>query len=83
MNGDFLALLPKDPFSQVTTQAAPHLTPVQATQWDYILVQGKEKKIELDLRNLFDPNLIRDSLVIMSKAETVEDLLQLKFAKLV
>jgi len=56
---------------------------VQATQWDYILVQGKDKKIELDLRNLFDPNLIRDSLVIMSKAESVEDLLQLTFAKIV
>jgi Pup amidohydrolase len=56
---------------------------VQATQWDYILVQGKEKKIELDLRNLFDANLVRQSLKIIGAARSVEDLLQLKFAKLV
>jgi proteasome accessory factor A len=56
---------------------------VQATQWDYILVQGKEKKIELDLRNLFDANLIRQSLKVINEAKCIEDLLQLKFAKLV
>jgi proteasome accessory factor A len=56
---------------------------VQATQWDYILVQGKDKKIELDLRNLFDPNLVRQSLQIINRAKSVEDLLELKFAKLV
>lgn len=56
---------------------------VQATQWDYILVQGKDKKIELDLRNLFDPNLVRQSLKIINRAKSVEELLELKFAKIV
>jgi proteasome accessory factor A len=56
---------------------------VQATQWDYILVQGAHKKIELDLRNLFDANLVRQSLKVISSAQCVEDLAQLKFAKIV
>jgi len=56
---------------------------VQATQWDYILLKGGGKKIELDLRNLFDPALVKQSLKIISAAQTVEDLAQLKFAKIV
>lgn len=56
---------------------------VQATQWDYILLQNHEVKIELDLRDLFDPHLIRQSLKIISAANCLEDLLQLQFAKLV
>jgi proteasome accessory factor A len=56
---------------------------VQATQWDYILVKGAQKKIELDLRNLFDPAVIRQSLKIIAAAQTVEDLAQLPFAKIV
>jgi proteasome accessory factor PafA2 len=56
---------------------------VQATQWDYILVQGAHKKIELDLRNLFDANLVKQSLKVISAAQCVEDLAQLKFAKIV
>ncbi len=56
---------------------------VNATQWDYILLQGAHKKIELDLRNLFDAHLIRQSLKIISAAQSVEDLAQLKFAKVV
>jgi proteasome accessory factor A len=56
---------------------------VNATQWDYILLHGAHKKIELDLRNLFDPNLIKQSLKIISAAQSVEDLAVLKFAKLV
>jgi hypothetical protein len=56
---------------------------VNATQWDYILLHGAHKKIELDLRNLFDPNLIKQSLKVISAAQTVEDLAILKFAKLV
>jgi len=56
---------------------------VRATQWDYILLQGATKKIELDLRNLFDSNLIRQSLKLISAAQTVEDLALLKFAKIV
>jgi proteasome accessory factor A len=56
---------------------------VQATQWDYILVQGKENKIELDLRNLFDAEEVRQSLIQISNAKVVDDLLQLKFAKIV
>jgi Pup amidohydrolase len=56
---------------------------VNATQWDYILLHGAHKKIELDLRNLFDPNLIKQSLKIISAAQCVEDLAVLKFAKLV
>ena len=55
---------------------------VRATQWDYILLHGAHKKIELDLRNLFDPNLVRQSLKVISAAQTVEDLAQLKFAKI-
>ncbi len=56
---------------------------VQATQWDYIMLKGATKKIELDLRNLFDPTLIKQSLKIISAAQTVDDLAQLKFAKVV
>ena len=56
---------------------------VQATQWDYIMVKGAHMKIELDLRNLFDPALIRQSLKTISAAQTVEDLAQLPFAKIV
>ena len=56
---------------------------VQATQWDYILVHGTQKKIELDLRNLFDPDVIRQSLKIICAAHSVEDLAQLPFAKIV
>jgi hypothetical protein len=56
---------------------------VQATQWDYILLKGVEKKIELDLRNLFDRELVRKSLKIIAAAQTVEDLAQLPFAKIV
>jgi proteasome accessory factor A len=56
---------------------------VNATQWDYILLHGAHKKIELDLRNLFDANLIKQSLKVISAAQTVEDLAILKFAKLV
>lgn len=56
---------------------------VQATQWDYILLHGARKKIELDLRNLFDPEMIRQSLKVISSAKSVEDLAQLKFAKIV
>jgi hypothetical protein len=56
---------------------------VQATQWDYILLKGAEKKIELDLRNLFDAALVKQSLKIIGAAQTVEDLAQLKFAKIV
>ena len=56
---------------------------VQATQWDYIMLKGAQKKIELDLRNLFDASLVKDSLKIISAAKTVEDLAQLKFAKIV
>src|SRR6266446_3789824 len=55
---------------------------VNATQWDYLMLQGVEKKIELDLRNLFDAQLVRQSLKIISAAQTVEDLAQLPFAKL-
>ena len=56
---------------------------VQATQWDYILLHGSRKKIELDLRNLFDPDLIKQSLKVISEAQCVEDLAALKFAKVV
>lgn len=56
---------------------------VHATQWDYILLHGAHKKIELDLRNLFDADLVRYSLRLISAAQTVEDLAQLKFAKVV
>jgi len=56
---------------------------VQATQWDYILLKGAHQKIELDLRNLFDASLVKQSLKIISAAQTVEDLAQLKFAKIV
>jgi proteasome accessory factor A len=56
---------------------------VQATQWDYILLKGAHKKIELDLRNLFDASLVKESLKIIGAAKTVEDLAQLKFAKIV
>jgi hypothetical protein len=56
---------------------------VQATQWDYLLLKGAHKKIELDLRNLFDPQVVRQSLKIISAAHTVEDLAQLSFAKVV
>lgn len=54
---------------------------VQATQWDYIMLKGAHKKVELDLRNLFDAGLVKQSLRIISAAKTVEDLAALPFAK--
>ena len=56
---------------------------VQATQWDYLLLKGAQHRIELDLRDLFDPELIRRSLKVISMARTVEDLAQLSFARIV
>jgi proteasome accessory factor A len=56
---------------------------VQATQWDYILLQGATRRIELDLRNLFDPVLIKQSLKVIGAAQTVDDLAPLKFARIV
>ncbi len=56
---------------------------VEAAQWDYILLRGETHKIELDLRNLFDPDLVWQSLKIINTARSVEDLTQLKFAKIV
>jgi hypothetical protein len=47
------------------------------------MLKGAHMKIELDLRNLFDPAVIRQSLKTISAAQTVEDLAQLPFAKLV
>ena len=47
------------------------------------MLKGVQKKIELDLRNLFDPTLIKQSLKIIAAAQTVEDLAQLTFAKIV
>ena len=55
---------------------------VQATQWDYILLQGAHQKVELDLRNLFDAALVKRSLKVISAAQTVEDLAQLPFARI-
>jgi proteasome accessory factor A len=54
---------------------------VQATQWDYLLLKGAQMKIELDLRNLFDAEEVRHSLKVISAASRVEDLAQLRFAK--
>jgi Pup amidohydrolase len=56
---------------------------VQATQWDYLLLQGARLKIELDLRNLFDAEEVRRSLKVISAARSVEDLAQLSFAKVI
>ena len=56
---------------------------VQATQWDYLLIRGTSKKIELDLRSLFDPQVVRQSLKVIAAAQCVEDLAHLPFAKIV
>ena len=56
---------------------------VESTQWDHITLCGASKKIELDLRNLFDRQLVRKSLQMIGAARSVEDLAALKFAKLV
>ena len=56
---------------------------VHLTQWDYLLLMGSRDKIELDLRNLFDPRQIRRSLRVIDRARRVEDLTELPFAKIV
>jgi Pup amidohydrolase len=56
-------------------------TAVEATQWDYLLLRGSRCRVELDLRNLFDPAEVRHSLKVISAAESVEDLTHLSFAK--
>ena len=53
---------------------------VEATQWDHILLRGTQGTIELDLRNLFDPEKIKQGLEIINAARTVDDLARLKFA---
>jgi proteasome accessory factor A len=55
---------------------------VEATQWDYVSLQSSRGTVQLDLRSLFDPDAVRQSLKIIGAARTVEDLLQLPFAKL-
>jgi Pup amidohydrolase len=56
---------------------------VQATQWDHIVLSGAHGKIKLDLRNLFDPQKIKQGLEIINAARTVDDLSRLEFASLV
>jgi proteasome accessory factor A len=56
---------------------------VQATQWDHILLRGSHGTIKLDLRNLFDPQKIKQGLEIINNANTVDDLVHLEFASLV
>ena len=56
---------------------------VELTQWDHVTLRSGDKRIELDLRNLFDVNLIRQSLKVIGAAQTVDDLRYLPFAKLV
>lgn len=56
---------------------------VELTQWDHVTLRAGDKRLELDLRNLFDPQLIRQSLKVINSAQTVDDLRYLSFAKLV
>jgi proteasome accessory factor A len=53
---------------------------VQATQWDHIVLRATHGKIKLDLRNLFDPEKIKQGLEIINAAKTVDDLGRLEFA---
>jgi proteasome accessory factor A len=56
---------------------------VELTQWDHVTLRSGDKRIELDLRNLFDVQLIRQSLKVIGAAQSVDDLRYLSFAKLV
>ncbi len=56
---------------------------VELTQWDHLTLRAGDQRIELDLRNLFDAQQIRQGLKIIGAAQTVEDLRYLPFAKLV
>jgi hypothetical protein len=56
---------------------------VELTQWDHLTLRAGDKRIELDLRNLFDAQQIRQSLKVIAAAQTVDDLRYLPFAKLI
>lgn len=56
---------------------------VELTQWDHITLRSGDKRIELDLRNLFDVQVIRQSLKVIGAAQSVDDLRYLPFAKLI
>lgn len=55
---------------------------IQATQWDHLILKGRRFKIELDLRNLFDPEEVQQALRLISAARTVDELAQLSFARI-
>lgn len=55
---------------------------VELTQWDHVTLRNGEKRIELDLRNLFDPASIRQAMKVIASAQTVDDLRYLSFAKI-
>lgn len=56
---------------------------VESAQWDHVTLRCANGLVELNLRGLFNPAEVRQSLVTVAAARTVEDLLQLPFAKLV
>lgn len=56
---------------------------VESIHWGSICLRGVQGRVELDLGDVFDPDLIGRSLRVIDAARSVEDLAQLPFAKIV
>lgn len=54
---------------------------VESTQWDSVVMRGRTGRIEMDLRDVFSPELIARGRAVIAAASTPDDLLVLPFAK--
>ena len=55
---------------------------VDGAQWDFVRLKTSSGTIELDLRNLFDPNEVRLAVEGVNSARRVADLARLPFARM-
>jgi hypothetical protein len=52
-----------------------------AAQWDHLVFQAPGCWFKLDLRDMFDPATIRETLAAVSAADSVRELALIPFAK--
>ena len=54
---------------------------VEAAQWDHLILRNSGCRLQLDLRDLFEDQVIRRSLAVISAARSVDELAALPFAR--
>lgn len=54
---------------------------VESAQWDAVVLKGAQRRVELDLRDVFSLDLVNSGSAAIAAAQTPEDLLSLPFAK--